>query len=347
MNLPVSKAAAPLPVAAPARQAPVSLLMDTARFDHMVRVGKMLAMSPLFPAHLRGQSIEQGIATGVLVINMANRLNEDELTVAQNIYFVGGRPGWNTTYMIAKANMHGVFRDVIDWEIKGKNDSLEVTAFGILRSTGKRVQVTITFAMAKAEGWTKNAKYSTIPEQMLRYRSAAFLIRLYCPEVMIGLPLAVEVEMPSEKDITPDGGPVVEANSDDPINGTTGSAQDAAGRDGEAEEKAKAAAQRKADLAAEDAERKGLDLVAAESAAAAAAAERESIAAIRTKADSTAPTPDPEQWAALVEMIITDIKGGASRDEVDETYGGQIDRLPDIFPELHALILKAWAEVEK
>ena len=42
-------------------------------------------------------------------------------------------------------------------------------------------------AMAKADGWTKNAKYRSIPEQMLRYRSATWLIRLYCPEVTCGM----------------------------------------------------------------------------------------------------------------------------------------------------------------
>jgi len=52
----------------------------------------MLAMSPLFPEHLRKGSMESALANGVLVINMAMRLREDPLTVAQNIYFVGGKP---------------------------------------------------------------------------------------------------------------------------------------------------------------------------------------------------------------------------------------------------------------
>lgn len=128
--------------------------------------------------------------------------------------------------MIAKANQHGVFKDVIDWEVKGKAETLSVTAYGVLRTTGKRAQVTCDMEMAKKEGWTKNAKYQSIPEQMLRYRSAAFLIRLYCPEVMVGVPSAIEIEMEA-KDITPDGGPVIiEANDEAPVEGSAEPAKD-------------------------------------------------------------------------------------------------------------------------
>lgn len=180
-------------------------LMDPGTLDHMWRVGKLLALSPLFPEHLRKGGEQTAIANGVLVCNMAVRLREDPLTVAQNIYFVSGKPGWSASYMISKANQHGVFKDPIDWEVEGQGDSLAVTAFGVLKSTKKRVQVTISMETAKAEGWTKNAKYKTMPEQMLRYRSATALIRLYCPEVMVGVPATTdELENPGGmRDVTP------------------------------------------------------------------------------------------------------------------------------------------------
>ena len=48
----------------------------------------------------------------------------------------------------------------------------------------------ITMEMAVNEGWyTKNgSKWKTMPEQMLRYRSAAFFGRIYAPELLMGLP---------------------------------------------------------------------------------------------------------------------------------------------------------------
>ena len=198
MNNP-RNAPAVMPPATARRAAVPSPLMNPDTFAHMCRVGNMLSLSPLFPAHLRAGPKEQAQANGMLVMNMAMRLNEDPLTVAQNIYFVSGRPGWNTTYMISKANMHGVFKNPIDWEISGNGDTLQATAFAELAGTGRRVEVTVGMDMAKKEGWTKNPKYQSMPEQMLRYRSAAFLIRLYCPEVMIGIPAAVEIELPQDQ----------------------------------------------------------------------------------------------------------------------------------------------------
>ena len=47
----------------------------------------------------------------------------------------------------------------------------------------------ITIAMAKAEGWYSKtgSKWQTMPEQMLRYRSAAFFVRAYAPEISLGI----------------------------------------------------------------------------------------------------------------------------------------------------------------
>ena len=179
-------------------------MMNSEVFEQMQRVGRMLAMSPLFPEHLRKGNQEQAIANGVLVLNMAMRLNEDPLTVGQNIYFVSGKPSFSTSYLIAKANQHGVFKDPIDWEIKGEGDNLSVTAFADIANTGKRVYFTCDMEMARAENWVKNPKYRTMPELMLRYRSAAALIRLYVPDIMVGVPAQIEVELGGElRDITP------------------------------------------------------------------------------------------------------------------------------------------------
>lgn len=192
-------------------------MLDPTTFEHMQRVGKMLALSPLFPDHLRKPSPDVALANGVLCINMAMRLNEDVLTVAQNIFFVNGRPGWAATYMIAKANQSGKFINPIDWDITGEGEAMSATAWAELSSTGKRVQAVVDMKMARAEGWTKNPKYQSMPRQMLSYRSAVFLIRLYVPEVMVGVPSTAELEdeaASEAKDVTPaeegifDKGPV-------------------------------------------------------------------------------------------------------------------------------------------
>lgn len=324
-----------------ASDSPLALLMDMQRFDHLQRVGKMLALSPLFPQHLRGGNIEQGVANGVLVLNMAHRLREDPLTVAQNIYFVGGRPGWNTTYMIAKANQHGVFKDVIDWEVKGKGDTLSVTAFATLAGTGRRVSVTLDMETAKKEGWTKNSKYQSIPEQMLRYRTAAFMIRLYCPEVMVGVPSAIEIELEA-KDVTPEGGPVVvEATAEPPIEAkaapTDTSAQDEAKRAAEAkaneearQAKAKEAEEEKAAQAQREAQ---------ERAAAATQTQPAAQDPLDLRQDATAPQDDPEiveRWTHLLDLMLGEISSGTSQADLEDVYGPQITEMRAHFPELAA-----------
>ena len=185
--------------------------------------------------------------------------------------------------------------------------------------------------MAKKEGWTKNAKYQSIPEQMLRYRSAAFLIRLYCPEVMIGVPTAIEIELEA-RDITPDGGPVVvEANEDAPIEAKAEDVEanrraEKANADAEKEAKAQAEAKRRADIA---------EAVAAE------AAKKAASAAKAKPADELTPTPDREQFEYITEMILTELESGAASSDVEDMYGPQIDQIKTHFPELAAKISAA------
>jgi hypothetical protein len=162
---------------------------DPASFEHAQRVAKVFASSNLVPPHLKGQ-----VADCLIAYQIARRLNEEPLTVFQNIYVVSGRPGWKTEYVIARANKAGVFKSRITWKPTGEGDNLAVTASAVLADSGEVISVTCDMKMARAEHWTKNAKYTSMPEHMLRWRSAAMLIRLYAPEVMLGMPVIEELE---------------------------------------------------------------------------------------------------------------------------------------------------------
>lgn len=167
----------------------LEMLMNPESFAHLHKIGEMYAASALIPPHLRGK-----LADVMTALTMAQEMNENPLVVMQNIYVVSGRAGWSSVYLIARANKSGIFRDRIDWRIEGSGDSLSVTCFATLASTGREVSTTVTMAMAKAEDWTKNSKYRTMPETMLRYRSAAALIRFYAYDVMLGYSTIEEVE---------------------------------------------------------------------------------------------------------------------------------------------------------
>ncbi|WP_426163015.1 hypothetical protein [Sandarakinorhabdus sp. DWP1-3-1] len=179
---------------------------ESARFDLLQRKAKVFASSPLIPDHLRKGRPEEALANCYIALTMAEAMGENPLIVMQNIHVVSGKAGFAAQYMIARANASGIFAGRIDWRIAGTGKDLAITAFATLRDTGQEISVTVTMAMAEAEGWTKNPKYRSMPEVMLRYRSATFLVRFYCPEVMLGYQSAEEVE-----DMTIAAGPSLSA----------------------------------------------------------------------------------------------------------------------------------------
>ncbi len=169
---------------------------------------RLFAMSPLIPESLRGNNYDVAVANCLIALELASVMNEAPLVVMQNIHIVKGKAGFAAQYMIARANSSGVFKGRIGWRIKGQGESLSVTAYATLADTGEEVSFTADMAMAKAEGWTSNPKYRTMPELMLRYRSATFLVRLYAPDVMLGYHTSEEYE-----DITGRSAPITVAAS--------------------------------------------------------------------------------------------------------------------------------------
>lgn len=276
--------------------------MDNEAFDNLFRRGRLFSQTLFFPEHLRKGSAEQAAANGVMVMDMAIRLGEHPMTVAQNIYFVGGKPGWSTSYLLAKVNQHGVFENPIDWEIKGKGDDLSVTAHAVLASTKKKVSFTCDMVMAKAENWVKNPKYRTMPELMLRYRSAAALIRLYCPEVMVGVPAQIEVELGGEmRDVTPRE--FAHAEPDERAVDGSHDAEIVEAQDEGADEDPKEHAKEEARPAQEDSAKQN--------------------------------APDQEQFRGLLGMIKRDLMDAPSVGDVIELYAPQIEQMKTVAPEIH------------
>jgi hypothetical protein len=174
------------------------LLANPASFEHTWRVAKAFSMSQMVPPHFQGKPENCMVA-----LLMAEQLEVNHLLALQNLTVIQGRPGFNAQFAIALANRRGPFNGPITWKSKGQGDSLEVSAQAVIKATGEQVFVTVTMEMAKAEGWTKNPKYRSIPEQMLRYRSATWLIRLYCPEVLLGFGTSEELEDASRGQAAP------------------------------------------------------------------------------------------------------------------------------------------------
>lgn len=168
-------------------------LLDTDRFAQVQRVAKLFSESDLVPEVFQGKPANCAVA-----LQMAFRMRVDPMMLMQNMYIVHGRPGIEAKLAIALMNSRGPFDGPLQWREEGSGESRSWTCFAIHRGTQKTCEATVTWTMVKAEGWDKPrgkpggyqqpSKWTTIPDIMGRYRSAMILGRLYCPEVLLGLP---------------------------------------------------------------------------------------------------------------------------------------------------------------
>jgi hypothetical protein len=172
-------------------------------FDAMDKAYKfacIMAKSDIVPSHYRGKPENTFIA-----VQTAYRMNLDPMQIMQNTYVVSGKLGMVSSFAISLANGSGLFDSGIRYRIEGNGEDLKVTAYTNLKKTGEEISYTITMKEAIAENWTKNPKYRTLPELMLRYRAATLLIRTHAPEVLNGMHMVEEIEdvVMATKDVTP------------------------------------------------------------------------------------------------------------------------------------------------
>lgn len=188
-----------LAVIAPQQTNAIQAWVEGEVFEKLSTLANKFAQSQLVPQNFRGKPHDCFIA-----MQIAHRMQTDPFLVLQNLKVINGTPTWAAVFAIARANELGPFADRISFEAKGEGESLSVTASAKHETTGKIVSATVDMKMAKAEGWTKNSKYQTMPEQMLCYRAAMFLIRRHCPEILQGMPTTDEIEdISAARNVTP------------------------------------------------------------------------------------------------------------------------------------------------
>ena len=161
--------------------------------ESMIALASKLAASDIIP-----EPFQKKPANVLIALDMANRMNAAPLMVMQNLYIVYGRPSWSSQYLIAMFNRCGRFGS-IRYEFFGKpgTDEYGCRAYATELATGEKVQsIDVTIKMAKDEGWygKKGSKWQTMPQLMLQYRAAAFLVRTVAPEISMGLQTTEELE---------------------------------------------------------------------------------------------------------------------------------------------------------
>ena len=173
-------------------------------FELMQRVANVFCKSTIAPETFRG---DQNFGNCVIAVEMAKRMNVSPLLLMQNMYIVHGNPAFSSKFLISTFNMCGRYSS-IKYKDTGKKGTPTwgCIAYTTEKATGEVIEgPEITIAMANAEGWSSKSgsKWKTMPEQMLRYRAAAFMIRTVAPELSMGYQTTEEVI-----DVTPE--PVIE-----------------------------------------------------------------------------------------------------------------------------------------
>lgn len=155
-------------------------------FELVQRMAMAYSKSTLVPKEYQGNP-----GNCIIALNMANRIGADPLMVMQNLYIVHGRPAWSSQFLIATFNSCGKYESIrYQWVGEQGKDNWGCCAVAVERATGEELRGTVvTIQTAKDEGWYSKtgSKWKTMPEQMLRYRAAAWLVRTYAPEIAMGL----------------------------------------------------------------------------------------------------------------------------------------------------------------
>lgn len=189
-GLPENKEPTTISVAVPTA---VTMWNDPKLMNMAFRTARMLSCSAMVPDVYRNSP-----ENCLVAIDIANRLGISPLMVMQNLYVVKGKPSWSGPFCAAAINGSGRFTP-LEYEFVGESGtpSYGCYATAVRVSTGKRCNSdVITMKMAQDEGWVNKpgSKWRTMPVQMMMYRSAAFFARVFCPDILLGIPTYEEVQ---------------------------------------------------------------------------------------------------------------------------------------------------------
>jgi hypothetical protein len=204
---------------------------NLASFEFMQRTAVMFSESTMVPAAYQS-TVTKGFgdnataernpaatANCMIALDMAQRMNANPLMIMQNLHIIEGRPSWSSQFIIAAINNCGKFsplrfdlewldemdvtfstfswvdRKKVEKKITVRIKNARCIAWATEKETGQRLEsAPVTMEMAVNEGWfgKNGSKWKSMPDLMMRYRSAAFFGRIYAPELLMGLPSAEE-----------------------------------------------------------------------------------------------------------------------------------------------------------
>lgn len=168
-------------------------VLDTAMFDHMMRIAKLMASSGLVPEHLNTDMPEsEAIANCFLVVNQAVRWNMDPFAVAQHTYVLKGKLGYEGKLIAAMINTHPRIIKRLSYHYEGTvgTQKRKITVTARLSSDEEDRSISGT-----VEDWkTNNEQWTGDADQILSYRGAREWARRHLPEAILGVYADDELE---------------------------------------------------------------------------------------------------------------------------------------------------------
>lgn len=171
----------------------IEVAREVIPMDKLMEMADMLSKSNILPVMYQRRPENCFVA-----LDMASRMGLSPMIVMQNLDVIQGKPSWRGSAIASMVRTSNQFTNVeLNFVGEEGKDSWGAYVSATRVSNGKVLKgSTVTIAMAKKEGWYQKggSKWQTIPELMLSYRAYAFFGRVYCPEIMMGLQSAEEVE---------------------------------------------------------------------------------------------------------------------------------------------------------
>ena len=178
-----------------------SIYQSQNSFEFAQRQAKSLCESNLVPQSYQGQ---KGLPNCLVALEMSKRMNLSPLTVMQNLNIIHGTPSWSAQFISSQILGCGRFTN-FDYIVSGQGETLEIQCIAKRVEDQKIVKGTpVSMRMAKLEGWTRNSKYQSMPELMLRNRAATFFGRQYIPDLLLGVQTSEEVVDIQPLNVTPE-----------------------------------------------------------------------------------------------------------------------------------------------
>lgn len=192
---------------------------DMKQMGQILDFCRMMSYSDIAPAEYRvseKRSESTATANVFLALETAIRTKHSVFEVMQNMVPVNGRPTWKSSYLAGEVNSCGKY-DKLRYE-EWTDDKVPSVEIGVFNTDTKTYEYTavpnyccrayateketgnvlyshvVSMQMAVMEGWTKNKKYISMPQQMLIYRASAFWVRQHCPEITEGVYTKDEIE---------------------------------------------------------------------------------------------------------------------------------------------------------